>query len=252
MSEWGTPDPHDAGAYPAPESTTVEQWAWQFLRRRTDYRTAWRKLVEPWLDGRGGFDAAALHHENMAASRRAQQEGRTLHWVPPWERLRDEFKVSSLPVHSADPDYPGYAINVTLDPRLDLPPHYEALGVVFVEVQQVPVVEPKMLIEFDVSLPLDPQMKGARRALQLAAKRDRAAAGREHAKDVRTRLNKFRDYLRLLDFKEADASNAEIGERLFPGESDVDVLRNQIKTNLDAAHRWQRDHWRIAVSHRGK
>ncbi len=130
--------------------------------------------------------------------------------------LRDESKVSSLPVHSADPDYPGYAINVTLDPRLDLPPHYEALGVVFVEVQQVPVVEPKMLIEFDVSLPLDPQMKGARRALQLAAKRDRAAAGREHAKDVRTRLNKFRDYLRLLDFKEADASNAEIGERLFP------------------------------------
>lgn len=39
--DWGVPDWRDASAYPSP-SMELEDWRWQFVRRRPDYRQAWK------------------------------------------------------------------------------------------------------------------------------------------------------------------------------------------------------------------
>jgi len=38
---WGVPDWRDASAYPAPDDLTANEWWWQFVRRRPDYRELW-------------------------------------------------------------------------------------------------------------------------------------------------------------------------------------------------------------------
>jgi hypothetical protein len=40
---WGTPDWMDAAGYPVPTEMTHRAWRWEFLRRRPDYREAWRR-----------------------------------------------------------------------------------------------------------------------------------------------------------------------------------------------------------------
>jgi hypothetical protein len=42
--DWGTPDPRDAAAYPSVAGTPPTHWAWEFLRRRDDYRRRWQQL----------------------------------------------------------------------------------------------------------------------------------------------------------------------------------------------------------------
>lgn len=38
---WGIPNWRDPSAYPDPETTSIAQWKWEFLRRRLDYRLDW-------------------------------------------------------------------------------------------------------------------------------------------------------------------------------------------------------------------
>ena len=98
-----------------------------------------------------------------------------------------------------------------------------------------------MLIEFDVTLPFDRQLEGAHYALRLEAERREV----RHS-SVRLRVDKFPQYLRLLDFQEAGASDDVIGEHLFPGASG-EKLRDRIRTNFDLARQWQDKHWHIAL-----
>jgi hypothetical protein len=230
-SHWGTPDPRDANAYPkATSSTPMTQWAWEFLRRRSDYRVRWERLVKPFLnEQRQEFDQEAIdrHHEATVIS--ARRECRAYSWRAPYEALRDEFRVSTDSAHC----------NVTLDPRLERPPLFD--GTFIKEVQQHPDVVklPKVLLEFDVQLSLELQLENARKVL---ARRAKPYARRA----VKLPIAKFPRYLRLLDFQDANVKDKEIGDHLFPNHSG-EQLRDTIRKNFGAAFSWQDDYLIVAL-----
>jgi hypothetical protein len=226
-TQWGTPDPRDPGAYPqATSATPMAQWGWEFLRRRSDYRDRWDKLVRPFLDDCGGFEEKAVYRHLEATKLRAMQEGRSFRVLPPWEALHEEFRV-----------YNG-VFNGTLDPRLDRPPSFDGISVAEVQRHTGDVKLPEVLVAFDVSLPIDVQLDAARRVLLLRSKQPR--------RRIKLRIDKFPLYLRLLDFQQAAAPDKEIGAHLFPNQSG-EKLRDAIRKTFDASCRWQDDYLVIAL-----
>jgi hypothetical protein len=137
ITDWGTPDPRDADAYPA-RAASLQQFAWEFLRRRQDYRRRWQQLTTDHGHKQSGIG----------------QGGRAARWRSAAEVLREQYRVHDAP-----------------DPRVDRPPLFEGADVVVeVQVQHTPVLPPKTLIEFDVTWPIELQLDGARRLLQQRAK----------------------------------------------------------------------------------
>jgi hypothetical protein len=224
---WGTPDPCDPDAYP--KATPMPQWAWEFLRRRRDYRERWGKLVRPFLDGDGNLDLAAVQRHNLHALTDAAEGKPRRRWAAPWDALREEFRV-----------YSNNASNIgALDPRFEQPPIFDGLSTTVVYAH-APVVEwPTVLIAFDVTLPIGPQLESVRRELLRQAKKQPSA--------LRMQIDKFPRYLRLLDFKEARAPNGTIGKYLFPHSVSGEPLRDAIRKNLEAAQHWQNHYLSIAL-----
>ena len=214
-SEWGTPDPCNARAYPSVSGTLPTQWAWEFLRRRPDYRRRYEQLI----GDRGRRKTCET------------QDDRTTTWRSPAEVLRQEFRI-----------YPS-SQNSSLDPCLDERPLFEGVEVITeVEVENdAPANLPtKVRLEFDVTLPVEPQLDTARLLLL------QRAGEWSSTRRIKMQVDKFPRYLRLLDFEDAGASDKEIGEHLFPSVGG-ERLRNLIRDTLDAAQRWQRDYLLIAM-----
>jgi hypothetical protein len=206
----GLPDPRDKGAYPR-ALAPLTQWAWEFLRRRPDYRIRWERLARD----RGDRCCEVVDGYRVQS------------WRSPLEALRDDFKICPSP------------LNPDLAPHCEHSPLFAGLETVMevLEVGAIPLPN-KIAIEFDLDLPVDPQLASARRLL---IERSRAVAPSR-----KLPLNKFPVYLRLLDFEEEGASDPEIGRHLFPNYSG-DRLRDAIRKNSEAARRWRDDHLSIAL-----
>lgn len=236
-SRWGTPDPRDPAAYPKETSATpMTQWAWEFLRRRSDYRVRWEKLVRPFLNDRQEFDQAAIDRDNEAAVTRARQERRGYHWQVPWEALSDQFGVSGA----------SALCNTTLDPRLDQPPLFEGSFINEVMIYSGWVKPPKVLLEFDLRRPLDQQLEHARGLLTRRVRSAVAGGQIKEAAQRKLRIDLFPLYLRLLDFQDETVSDKEIGKYLFPNQAG-EKLRDAIRKTFKAASRWQDDYLIIAL-----
>jgi hypothetical protein len=184
----GTPDPRNADAYPPVSGTPMTQWAWEFLRRDEGYRRRWEQLIAD----RGSREICET------------EEGRQTHWRSPTEALRAEFRVCTGMT-------PG--INNTLDPADSRAPLFEGAEIVYEieQLQREPIRPPKVVIEFDATLVIEPQLDGARRLLD-----ERARELSSSPRKVRPPLGKFQTYLRLIDFQNEGATDREIGEHLFP------------------------------------
>jgi hypothetical protein len=225
ISEWGTPDPCDEAAYPKAATTTPRQWSWEFLRRREDYRSAWRRDVLPFVNDLTG----ELTDNDYAATRdREMQKGRDFHWTPPIERMRENFHVR------------GGGLNPMADPRDKHVPTFETQVVTQIDIQANPGLPHEVLIRFDLRFPLEHQWRLAHRVL-LAKQKDRPLI-------ARPQVGKFPLYLRMLDFQERRAPNKEIGKYLFPHASGS-KLHYLVRDNDQAAREWQNHYLQIAWLH---
>jgi hypothetical protein len=268
IDDWGVPDPRDAADYPpATSATSMVQWGWEFLRRRSDYRLCWEQKVSPFLNERGdGLDLAATERRcrellTQAREASAKSENRGFAWVsayipwltrwisypvaagstepiaeewvhtPPfsWELLHKKFRVSLS------------GGNGTLDPRCKAPPLFDGTFVSLVSKTEHPDPN-KVLLEVDLTLPISAQLARALPVLLEQQAEVKAAAG----DDIRPRVDKFPEYLRMLDFDAINASDAEIGKHLFQNHSG-DLLRDHCRKSLEAARRWQDRYLAIAL-----
>jgi hypothetical protein len=233
-SPWGTPNPREVEAYPKPSTTSARQWAWEFLRRRPDYRVRWEQKVRPFLDADGDYDQAAIdrHHDDWVD--RARPERSSARWSAPWAAIEEEFKVESS-------DATG---NGTLDPRSPRPPLFagERIAEIVRHSDERPPNHPLVILEFDLRRPIGVQLEKARRFLLRRKARHFPQAKRE----VKLQVAKFPRYLRLLDFEDLGTPDREIGSYLFPHASG-DRLRDAIRKTWEAANRWQADYLDIAL-----
>jgi hypothetical protein len=202
-------------------------WAWEFLRRREDYRKRWQHLVGRFLNEHGELNVDEIKHEREAAQANSIRNRAPFEWKMPTAALGDEFGLDHSPISG----------NGLLDPRVSRPPFFKINQVVMVD-RVTMVRPPKVLIEFDEELPIAPQMLAAQQELDRRAKR---------MKPMRLQVEKFPRYLRMLDFQDTGALDAVIGPHLFPGQNG-EKLRNSLSDTFNAAVRWSEDYRKIAAS----
>jgi hypothetical protein len=225
ITDWGTPDPHDANAYPTP-ATSLTQWAWEFLRRRADYRARWQELVQPFIkdDGRWDFEAEDRGREDNPFFFRS-----------PLVSLGFQFRIS-----------PSFG-NFYLDPRSGCPPIFDRRVFELIGPHSSMIKLPQKAFVFDVRSPLDPQLAYARQKLMEAARQWSFSNDQKLPRKPYRHIQKYPTYLRLLDFKEGRSPDKEIGSYLFPRKSGEE-LRDIISKNRKAAGRCQGDYLSIAFS----
>jgi hypothetical protein len=227
------PDWREESAYPDPDKTSSDRWAWEFLRGNTGYRNDYKILIKAskpeWSEqksngyGFGGnaCDPAPLPNENYddyhirmkkkgTPSIRSEPLGQYL--ATKWKiyKLIDPFENS---VEFSQPDFVravGFAEDFC-------EPEVASFQFLFEN-------ENEMFLSFDLRQPTKILLNEAKKILD-EYKKDlkNKEKGRRKRKDV------YPTYLRLLDAEDAGATIKEMGEVIFPDlpNQHPDYNRNQ-------------------------
>ena len=151
------PDWTDPNQYPPAKGTTGTQWAWEFLRRNPDYRQAYAELSS--LPTEEGFERCwSIIQRFHLTDGLFPPDPRATHisdgcFKANWFRYYRMDKNQSIPKN-------GWR-------------------------------DTRILIEFDLSLPVEPQLRHARKIL-----------GREGKGKARYKIQNLSDYLRILDARD--------------------------------------------------
>jgi Uncharacterized conserved protein (DUF2285) len=189
--------------YPDPADTTLHRWAWEFLWRNPKFQSEFEAA-----------ESAQLALEATGALPLAWNERPigALAWR--WGIRRISF---IWPGHEKTP------VELDVAPR--------ALAHVRIRGREqwivaAPERPDRMAFEFDLAAPIDPQLERARRALLTNQKLKFPAQNRQ-----RVQPEKLRDYLRVLDATQADATTREM----------LDVFSAERADALDAKvlNRWK-------------
>ena len=204
MADRGVPDWRDASAYPDPKLTTVRRWWWEFTRRRPDYRELW--------DGAN------------------EAEGRLYRLAPDVDAFRLEFELSVIPdpacrftdwqlMHFHHPR------NFAQSPREQLReqdaherlleqaghPHVDLVLAADAHRGQLAEDEGHVLLNFDLSRSLAPQLEKAEHYLRTVQKELFGKVGTR-----RPRPDNWREFLRAIDARDAGATFREIRDVFWP------------------------------------
>jgi hypothetical protein len=177
------PDWRDASQYPPVEGTSGTRWAWEFLRRNPEYQKAYSELTHVVFHGHPSDEAI------MEETRRLFNICERFHLIdgvrPPDPRSNEDprlsFRAAWMRSYHHNKKHPE---------------------------QTFPVPEGKILIEFDLDLPLEIQFKHAKEILKRAG----VPAKKKYQPE------KFPSYLRILDARteEDPLSFEKIGEIVYP------------------------------------
>lgn len=179
------PDWRDPSQYPPVKGTTGTQWAWEFLRRNTDYQAAYKELRHTVA---GGINPDVPSAEVDAEI----------------DRLFKIVKTFRLVDGLYPPDPPTMSIsNICFKSnwfryyRLDRDQSIPKNG----------MWDTKILMEFDLSFPVEIQLKQARKILR-----------REGKGVSRYKADNLPDYLRILDVKSTlpETTFSLIAKTIFP------------------------------------
>ncbi len=263
MAQWGIPDPRQASGYPA-DGTLFVQWAWEFLRRRDDYRAQWSETIAPYLGADGEFDEAAWDRAMEIKVRRpAMMARQPYHIENPFDVLARNFGLHVSmggfdPRRSHGPAFEAHFISFeswrTAQNRQEelhrqeqehgqqLPPE---LRREILKPSPGPLSEHEVSVTFNVALPLKPQLEAAETILQSFA---RSVPPDRLVRTGKPQIAKFARYLRVLDFDTVGETDAVIGECLFPRDDDPVHRHDAVRDLRDAAANWRRGYLRTAMT----
>ena len=209
MTDWGVPDWRNSEAYPRPEELDLTGWRWQFVRRRHDYREYWDS----------NSPAAWERHRQFVELQRARGHDKF-----PLDPLGEGFSFK------ADDDaINAFGLEIILHPSL---PTVPVLSPFLPQPGDGPLWRDRdedlraaaggsHMVEFDLSLPLGPQLKRAKDVLegwQLIFLEDAPAEIRDKARrksKTALHVRKWPRYLRVVDGRDAGASWREIAETVL-------------------------------------
>ena len=146
------PDWRDKDQYPDPSVTTLQQWAWQFLRRNSEYRRLWKEKIEPEYDPREAAESVKQlkKHAGHFPSRFWQR----FYQIPEFRIFVDQFKIVSTPPDpaesNANPVFMGGVIRYA--PKSSSQ-YYEV---------HPDLDDGEVLVWFDLNQPIEPQLMAAK------------------------------------------------------------------------------------------
>lgn len=188
--DWRKPEDYDSL-----DNLTPSQWAWEFLRRNEEYIKAWNRYIE-YLSSPD--DSAQPVSEELWGAWKWGLKGL---YLDPYERHRN---VEFLPLG-------GEEALMTFHP-----PEKEGDGVRYVGYLGRQKAG-KIIVEFDVSLPIKKQLHVVEKTLSRHHRelKDCGVAVRDTPK-LRRDPDEWKILLRVLDAKAAGMRDKEIAHALFP------------------------------------
>lgn len=177
VTDWRDPE-----AYAYTDSLHVHEWAWEFLRRNTEYQSSWRD-----------YDQRCKERETATG---------TWHETLKWGI--HEPADPGVPAPEGVPKWTEW-----VDSVLDEIEDYE-------ELYGDGAPDSKESFTFDLLKPIDPQLEVARIYLRSSQK----CMIQKVLEAPRIKRDHFKTYLRLLDAAENDASKREMGRVLFSDRAD--------------------------------
>jgi len=250
--EW-RPDWKDLNNYPNPETTSFNQWAWEFLRRNSEYEISYKRFVADIPIVEAGKNS--IFWKDVPKS--LHQE---------YSQVRSKFYLNlclidpscNYDAHSFtqilqfalpggnDTDSPDQCLGMqTRDYFETDAENYEekvtdkGWECTFRNFKPLHAWQPyETVIRFDLRLPIAAQIQQAKRIL-LAMKEIQSEKFDFPSFDSKQQRDKFPEYLRLLDARHAGVTKREMCESVLNCEYDPDS--KAIKTNLVAAERLQNE-----------
>ena len=205
--EWGLPDWQDAAAYGDPATWSDYRWRWEFFRRRDDLRTAFELRAKQTLQDESEISETDLssflvwpHNPNM--SLRPSDPGFVANCS---QNEGHQFGYAGIPNPriSKQPDrtlVPYVTIGDGLRLSLGRGERYLNAENVLVNVRSW-----EAAVVFNLDLPIGPQIKSAKSALET-----HQAQRPEAKKQERRHKDKWLTYLRVLDGRECGATWSKI------------------------------------------
>jgi hypothetical protein len=206
------------------------QWAWEFLRRNREYQQVWFEVVGAEIGLSESDPVSAPRQEPTSPGRRARV--RLGH-----DPFREKF-------HVATPPPPPWEPVVKLHFTSEFIP-YDANNSEPVREVSGDLKRGQIVVWLDLGWPINRQLENAKKVFKMESTRQGIAS-----EPRRKRLDKYRDYLRVLDASEAGVPPDEIAAAIFghiKNEYPEYTGRHAVHDALNAATRL-RDHnyWRIA------
>lgn len=214
-NDLGAPDWRDENAYPGEDELTNDEWRWEFLRRRNDYREDFARPDESYIEeSKGRYFERVYFMGNLADPTRSVKAMKTK--KPDTSDPFSNLFQATFDITFLDTDLRAlYGDPFTGElPRGEAQPYHLDLRV-------------------DLTHPLLPQFRRLYRLAEYAQ-----ASWQPHVR--RPRPSKWPLYLRVLDARDAGAKFREIGEVVL-GYTDYDEAAKRADETLKAARRLQED-----------
>ena len=210
MMDWGVPDWRDATGYPSTDSAlSLEQWCWEFTRRRPDYRALWQRLW-PELQNFVEVNAEwcrALADDERALNSEVETRWAKVHLQPYLHELRTCYRLNGLP----DPRI-GDRDDDQLRHLLYLEDRHCAVEYHTLDAVMMDQAAGYLLYRFDPKRPAPKQLEDAGaylRDMQKAAHGGKKVHWKPESKN-------WPLYLRALDAHDADASPDDMASVFWP------------------------------------
>lgn len=244
-SELSFRDWRNPGEYAIGENVSVEQWAWEFLRRNPKYQVDWKDYVErcmahcrisksaselstadwmniqmecEWGDGLAVFSPEIETDESIESWRMRHGSAAMRISLSRW--LGNKWNLTKIADPATDMGYWHFAPQPSVSykvARNGVPIDWGYHGI-----QEPPVehlaCEAKII--FDLNLPIDSQIEHVRDHLFRIQQSLRVLGELKDDGVARLRTDKYGTYLRILDAVNSGATVKEIGEVLQPWKSD--------------------------------
>ncbi|MBU0908338.1 MAG: hypothetical protein KKA54_11165 [Proteobacteria bacterium] len=220
------PNWRNVAEYPDPASTTAQQWAWEFLRRNSDYQADYKELIV--------FRENDDPEINKFANEVINTFYGPMQFTAETSPLPVAFLVNHLlpAMHNKKENYPwipevcwrlvaNYNLNYPLDPALP----YQSQSEAFIECDNLPVIETTALIMHPRKIPDD-------RKITISVDMDGHLGDqlnyikgfvKAYFKQAKIRKSEYLDCLRVLDGK-ADAPSHSITKVLGKKRSAYDKI----------------------------
>lgn len=211
MIEGWRPDWRDPEQYPDPESTSMLQWAWEFLRRNPEYQ----KDYERWAALPTVYSDGALFEEDLTETHKGGQIGSKE------QALFDALPAKYWVMKMADPAQP---FDDDVRERLAFNSFHGPAWAFYhpnmSEPQKLEASEPgDVLMRFNVAIPIPVQLRRAQPVLERLQELNK---GSDLVQPInpRAQRNLYPCHLRILDARAAGVSVPEIAKEIFPEAND--------------------------------
>jgi hypothetical protein len=239
--EW-LPDWENPKAYPDPKTATMQQWAWEFMRRNSEYLKDCESIkifsekdniIIPVSDDINDEKSCFIVNPQKLCDLLTKYDLCHLcHPSTPFDRLPDNpplFAYCSFPAFDF---FNEEKHNIRLGKNMDSIDSFKKMYYSECHPPLLPTNQAEIVVKFCLDIPLKQQVDLVKEILNKQAKKQCPKGDRSKPAKWRNRVELYRDYLRLLDGEAQGISQAKMAAIIYPTNDEREKL---VQKNLKSA-----------------